>query len=116
ILKNNQSLGKWLPHLSCLIVYLIWGVNVASMKYGGGAWSPIVFNGLRYLMIAPILWLFFVLSAKGDWKKMRIARRDLLLLVALGALSALGMEAMYSYALQYSNTANGALLGRGFIP
>jgi drug/metabolite transporter (DMT)-like permease len=43
-------------------------------------------------------------------------RKDLLLIFGLGAVTGIGLEALLSYALQYSNAANGAVLGRGFMP
>jgi drug/metabolite transporter (DMT)-like permease len=43
-------------------------------------------------------------------------RNDLLLIFGLGAITAIALEALLSYALQFSNVANGAVLGRGFMP
>lgn len=105
-----------LPHLSFLLVYLLWGINICSMKIGGREWDPVMFNGLRYLCIAPLLWAaaWFVFKRNG-WS-LRMEGRDWGRIVFLGVLSAVGMEAMLSYALQYSNAANGSVLGRGFMP
>lgn len=117
-----------------MLVYVLWGVNLSSMKIGGREWDPLLFNGLRYLLIVPLLWLVCrwtvgrvrrdeggeprrsagSVGFAGKWWAME--RADLWRIWALGALSAVGMEAMLSYALQYSNTANGAVLGRGFMP
>lgn len=105
-----------LPHLGFLLVYLLWGINISSMKIGGREWDPIIFNGLRYALIAPLIWLgtWMFLSKKGE--SLRMKGKDLALVLFLGVLSAVGMEALLSYALQYSNAANGSVLGRGFMP
>lgn len=105
-----------LPHLGLLLVYLLWGINISSMKIGGRLWDPVMFNGLRYAAIAPLLWLFTWLLLRRQGQSLRMESRDLGRIVFLGVLSAVGMEAMLSYALQYSNAANGSVLGRGFMP
>jgi drug/metabolite transporter (DMT)-like permease len=105
-----------LPHLGLIAVYILWGINVSSMKLGGHEWDPFVFNGLRFIMITPILWLYTYYYCKKRNLSMRMKRNDLLLIFGLGALTAIGLEALLSYALQFSNVANGAVLGRGFMP
>ncbi|MNO18170.1 putative DMT superfamily transporter inner membrane protein [compost metagenome] len=105
-----------LPHLGFLLVYLLWGINISSMKIGGREWDPVMFNGLRYLCIAPLLWGFTYFTLKRNGFGFRMEGRDLVRILFLGVLSAVGMEAMLSYALQYSNAANGSVLGRGFMP
>ncbi|WP_409342162.1 DMT family transporter [Paenibacillus sp. MBLB4367] len=113
-----------LPHLALVASFMLWGINIISMKVGGREWEPLVFNGLRYASILPVLWgyaLYYRYSANrsrpaGEAVSYRMERRDLWLVIGLGVLSAVGLEAMFSYALQYSNAANGAVLGRGFMP
>ncbi|GAB2677010.1 DMT family transporter [Paenibacillus thermoaerophilus] len=120
---SNAKSGVWIPHAGFVLVYILWGLNMSSMKFGGGEWDPFVFNSLRYLLIAPILWLMCAYMLRGEatrapvWKSpFRMERKDLMLLLGLGVLSGVGMEAFLSYGLQYSNTANGAVLGRGLTP
>ncbi|ANE45049.1 multidrug DMT transporter permease [Paenibacillus swuensis] len=105
-----------LPHLGLLTVYLLWGINITSMKIGGLEWDPVIFNGLRYLSIVPILWVYTVVYHRKKKLPMRMERRDLLWMIVLSFASTIGMEVVLSYALQYSSTANGAVLGRGFMP
>ncbi|MDP5272566.1 DMT family transporter [Chengkuizengella axinellae] len=105
-----------LPHIVFALVYFIWGINIASMKIGGLEWDPLVFNGIRFLIVLPILWTITYLSFKSNNIIFSIKKNDLLLVAGLGVLNAVGMEAMLSYALQYSTSANGAVLGRGFMP
>jgi drug/metabolite transporter (DMT)-like permease len=105
-----------LPHLGFLLVYLLWGINISSMKIGGREWDPVMFNGLRYLCIAPLLWAFTYFTFRRNGLSLRMENRDWGRILFLGVLSAVGMEALLSYALQYSNAANGSVLGRGFMP
>ena len=113
-----------LPHAALIASFMLWGINIISMKVGGREWDPLVFNGLRYASILPILWgyaLYYRQRANqgrlsGESVSYKMERRDLWLAIGLGVLSAVGLEAMFSYALQYSNAANGAVLGRGFMP
>ncbi|UUZ89847.1 DMT family transporter [Paenibacillus sp. P25] len=114
---SSSRLRQWSPHAGFVIVYIFWGINISVMKIGGEEWDPLVFNGLRYLGIIPFLWLFtWGYYRSRPHLRLRIAPKDLGLIVLLGAVSAVGMEAVLQYALQFSNSANGAVLGRGFMP
>ncbi|XEC93732.1 DMT family transporter [Paenibacillus tarimensis] len=110
---TNKSI---LPHLGLLLVYLLWGINISSMKIGGREWDPVMFNGLRYVIIVPIIWTYTFMYFKKTGSSLRMEGRDLGKILFLGVLSAIGMEVLLSYALQYSNAANGSVLGRGFMP
>ncbi|MBD2870539.1 DMT family transporter [Paenibacillus arenilitoris] len=112
-MSNNKHL---LPHLGFLAVYLLWGINISSMKIGGQEWDPVMFNGLRYACIVPMLWLMAYMYSRRSGISLRMEKKDLGLILFLGVLSAVGMEVMLSYALQFSNAANGSVLGRGFMP
>jgi drug/metabolite transporter (DMT)-like permease len=107
---------QFLPHLGFLAVYLLWGFNISSMKIGGQEWDPVMFNGLRYVCIVPLLWGMAYIYCRRKKISLRMEKKDLVLILFLGILSAVGMEVMLSYALQFSNAANGAVLGRGFMP
>jgi drug/metabolite transporter (DMT)-like permease len=113
---NRETINKLMPHLGFVLVYMLWGINMTSMKMGGTEWDPLVFNGLRFASIIPFLWVYTYFYYRSRSLKLRMAGKDLLLISALGVLTALGMEAMLQYALQFSNAANGAVLGRGFMP
>lgn len=105
-----------LPHLGFILVYLIFGMNMGSMKIGGREWDPLMFNGLRYAIAALLIWSFALMAWRKDRRRLRLPGKDLRRIMLLGVLSAVGMEAMQSYALQYSNAANAAVLGRGLMP
>ncbi|MFC0211331.1 DMT family transporter [Paenibacillus chartarius] len=117
-LQSNASsgiAGLW-PHFGFVLVYVLWGINISSLKIGAQEWNPLVFNGLRYVIIVPFLWIYAYGFLRRRELSFRMPPRDLLLICGLGVLSAIGMEAMLQYALQFSNAANGAVLGRGFMP
>jgi drug/metabolite transporter (DMT)-like permease len=105
-----------MPHLGLIMVYILWGINISSMKIGGQEWDPFVFNGLRFILITPFLWIYTYSYCTKRNLSMRMKRNDLWLIFGLGAITAIGLEALLSYALQYSNVANGAVLGRGLMP
>ncbi|MFC5447617.1 DMT family transporter [Paenibacillus aestuarii] len=113
---SSNRLSHWYPHAGFVLVYVLWGINLTSMKIGGTEWDPLVFNGLRFASMIPILWVYTYFYYRSHSLKPRIAAGDLLLICGLGILNAVGMEAMLQYALQFSNSANGAVLGRGFMP
>jgi drug/metabolite transporter (DMT)-like permease len=115
---------KLLPHLGFVLAYIIWGINISSMKVGGREWDPLIFNGFRYLSILPIIWVYTYVyyrmtlkpSPQKPLKNFQIKGKDLASILFLGVLSSLGMEVLLAYSLQFSNPANGAVLGRGFMP
>ncbi|OPH60357.1 multidrug DMT transporter permease [Paenibacillus ferrarius] len=113
---SHERLRSFYPHAGFVIVYILWGINLASLKIGGREWDSLVFNGLRFASMIPILWVYTYCYYRSRSLKMQIAGKDLLLICALGVLNAVGMEALLQYALQFSNSANGAVLGRGFMP
>jgi drug/metabolite transporter (DMT)-like permease len=112
----KQPMHVILPHLGLVVVYILWGINISSMKLGGREWDPFIFNGLRFLSITPFLWLYTYNYCKKRKLSIRMKSKDILLIFGLGAITGLGLEALLSYALQYSNAANGAVLGRGLMP
>jgi drug/metabolite transporter (DMT)-like permease len=113
---NSDSMKRLLPHLGFVLVYILWGINLTSMKIGGREWDPLVFNGIRFASIIPFLWVYTYFYYRSRAMKLRITGKDLLLISGLGVITSIGMEVIMQYALQYSSTANGAVLGRGIMP
>lgn len=114
--ERRPSRGAMAAHAAFLLVYILWGINMSSMKIGGREWDPFLFNGLRFLCIVPLLWAYTYFYYRRHSLRFRIEARHLLLILGLGALSSVGIETMLSYALQYTSTANAAVIGRGFVP
>jgi drug/metabolite transporter (DMT)-like permease len=114
--KAQHRFVSFLPHIGLIIVYILWGINISSMKLGGQEWDPFVFNGVRFLSITPLLWLYTYYYCKKRQLSMRMKRKDIILIIGLGVVTGIGLEALLSYALQFSSASNGAVLGRGFMP
>ena len=64
-----------------LLMSIIWGINYAVVKYGAALVSPLAYNSLR-VAIAAVVLVVIVAARRGE----RLARRDLLALLALGVL------------------------------
>jgi hypothetical protein len=58
---------------SCLSTYR-WGINLTSMKIGGREWDPLVFTGLRFASMIPILWVYTYFYYRLGSFKLHIAR------------------------------------------
>src|SRR5258705_11326985 len=73
--------GVSLAEVALLFMSLIWGVNYSVIKYGTSVVPPLAYNGARIALAATAL------IAIAVWKGgPRPARRDVLTLLALGAL------------------------------
>lgn len=71
----------WLAEIALLLMSVIWGVNYSVIKYGTSVVPPLAYNGVRILIAAAALTVIAV-----AWGGPMPARRDLLALLALGAL------------------------------
>lgn len=73
--------GVWLAEVALLFMSLIWGVNYSVIKYGTSVVPPLAYNGARISLAAAALVGIALL-----WGGAPPARRDVLALLALGAL------------------------------
>lgn len=98
--------------LSCVA---IWGVNAAAFKVGGAAFGPILLNGLRFLIVAPLL---VAIVALRNPQALRVGggRRDLVRYALYGLVSVALSETLVALAVRYTSVANVTLLGPGTIP
>ena len=55
---SSDRIRHLYPHVGFVLVYILWGINLTSMKIGGREWDPLVFNGLRFASMIPILWVY----------------------------------------------------------
>jgi drug/metabolite transporter (DMT)-like permease len=83
----------------------IWGINFTSVKYGSLAMSPITFTWLRVMCAMTTLMLMAVLQRK-PWP----ARRDMLMIIALGVLGNGIYQILFVNGVARSRVANAALL------
>src|SRR5688500_19789593 len=73
--------GVTVTGLLVLLMALIWGVNIAVVKYGTNHLAPLAYNGVRVALAAVAL-LAIASAMKKPWP----ARRDVLTLMLLGVL------------------------------
>lgn len=73
--------GVWLADVALLLMSVIWGVNYSVIKFGTGLVPPLAYNGMRISLAAIALTLIALI-----WGGKPPARRDVLGLLALGAL------------------------------
>src|SRR5438477_12503096 len=67
--------------LALLLMSIIWGVNYSVIKYGAGIVPPLAYNGVRVSIAAVLLAIIAIV-----WGGSLPSRRDILALLALGAL------------------------------
>jgi drug/metabolite transporter (DMT)-like permease len=73
--------GVWLAEVAVVAMALVWGVNYSVIKYGTGVVEPLAYNAVRVSLGAVCL-----LSIAALWGGVAPGRRDVLMLLALGAL------------------------------
>jgi drug/metabolite transporter (DMT)-like permease len=118
---NGESTGRrdfvgLLLLLSCVV---IWGANAVAFKVGthpasGVGFDPILMNGLRFVLVAPLLLAFVALH---DPTALRIPNRaDCFRFAIYGLFSIFLSETLLTFALSYTSVANMTLLGPGTMP
>ena len=80
-MTNAARPNVLLAEVALLLMSVIWGVNYSVIKYGTSVVPPLAYNGMRILIAALAL---TVIALLGGGEAPR--RRDLLALLALGAL------------------------------
>lgn len=102
--------------LSCVA---IWGANAVAFKIGthpatGVGFDPVLMNGLRFLLVTPLLLAFIAFRDPGA---LRVTHRgDLLRYAIYGLFSIVISETLLTVALTYTSVANMTLLGPGTMP
>jgi drug/metabolite transporter (DMT)-like permease len=71
----------WLAEVALLLMSIIWGVNYSVIKYGTSVVLPLAYNGVRIMVAAVALSAIAVI-----WGGAAPSRRDVIALLALGAL------------------------------
>lgn len=102
--------------LSCVV---IWGANAVAFKVGtrpgsGAGFDPILMNGLRFVLVAPLL---LAIIAVRDPAALRLPNRaDCLRFAIYGLFSIFLSETLLTVAVSYTSVANMTLLGPGTMP
>lgn len=106
---REQRIG-WVFLTLCVV---IWGVNGVAFKIGvRPPLDPILLNGVRFLIVAPLMALVVALTARENLK---ISRPDALRCAIYGFVAVVFGETLTTAAVKYTSVANMALLGPGTI-
>lgn len=106
---REQRVG-WVFLALCV---LIWGVNGVAFKIGvRPPLDPFLLNGVRFLIVAPLMALVVGLTARPSLK---VSRADALRCAVYGFVAVVFGETLTTAAVQYTSVANMALLGPGTI-
>lgn len=95
-------------YILLLLVCLIWGATPASGKFTVEAFSPLMITGMRFAIIAAVLfaWLYF----KGDHKDFRLTKETFLVTLAMGFMGVLVHNGMLFLGLTHTTATNTALI------
>ncbi|MBI3359514.1 MAG: DMT family transporter [Chloroflexi bacterium] len=92
--------------LTLLCVVSIWGINVVVVKAALVTFSPLAFNGLRFLLAPTLLVVFYALRG-GSFL---VTRRDALALIGLGLLGTTAYQLFFIHGLARTTAGNTALI------
>jgi len=88
------------------VAVLIWGVQFIVMKDAFNTLQPLTYNAIRFTVGLPLL----MAVALRRPRAMRLARQDILPLIALGLIGQLGYQVFSVLALQRTTGTNVSLL------
>ncbi len=97
--------GFGLTDLMLLGMAFIWGVNFTVVKYGTAVVAPLAFNGARMLLASVALWVVVALTRPA-----RMARRDVVALLALGVLGNGVYQYLFVQGIALTRAGNAALM------
>lgn len=105
----NRLKEIWETHgadLSMTLMIFIWGLHFIVVKDGLSDFAPLTFNAIRFSLAAPIL----ILVAWRILPKMRLSRRDFLLILFLGLMGPATYQIVFVLGLERTTSTNTALL------
>lgn len=97
--------GVTVTDLLLLLMALIWGVNIAVVKYGTNHLAPLAYNGVRVALAAVAL-LGIATAMKKPWPR----RRDVLALMLLGVLGNGLYQLLFIEGVAHTRAGNAALV------
>ena len=97
--------GVTVTDLLLLLMALIWGVNIAVVKYGTLHLSPLAYNGVR-VAIAAVALLGIAAAMGKPWP----SRRDVLTLMLLGVLGNGLYQVLFIEGIAHTRAGNAALV------
>jgi drug/metabolite transporter (DMT)-like permease len=97
--------GVLFAEVAVVVMALIWGVNYSVIKYGTGVVPPLAYNAVRVLIGAVALCAIAALWG-GAWP----SRRDVLALLALGALGNGLYQVLFAEGISRTRAGEAALV------
>ena len=97
--------GVTVTDLLLLLMALIWGVNIAVVKYGTMHLAPLAYNGVR-VAIAAVALLGIAAAMKKPWPR----RSDVLALMLLGVLGNGLYQLLFIQGVAHTRAGNAALV------
>ena len=97
--------GITLTDLLLVLMALIWGVNIAVVKYGTLHLDPLAYNGVR-VAIAALALLAIAATMRNAWP----TRRDVLALLLLGVLGNGVYQLLFIQGIAHTRAGNAALV------
>jgi drug/metabolite transporter (DMT)-like permease len=94
-----------LAEIAVVLMALIWGINYSVIKYGVGLMAPTAYNATRVALAAACL-----LAIALIWGGQAPARRDVLALMALGALGNGVYQIFFSEGIARTRAGEAALV------
>ncbi len=95
-------------YIMLLAVCLIWGATPASGKFTVEAFSPLMITGMRFAIIAFVLFTWLILTR--DTKSLRPPRDVIIVTAAMGFLGILVHNGLLFTGLNYTTATNTALI------
>ena len=106
---TSNTKTNWFGLLNLLIVYIVWGSTYLAIRIGvreGSGFPPLFLAGTRVLVAGFILFGLALLQKK----RIKLAKRELILLVISGVMLWLGGNGMVSFAEQHVDSGIAALI------
>ena len=97
--------GVTVTDLLLLLMAFIWGVNIAVVKYGTVALTPLAYNGVR-VAVAAIALLAIGAAMRSRWP----SRRDTVALLLLGVLGNGLYQLLFIQGIAHTRAGNAALV------
>lgn len=98
--------GFGLVDLLLLLMCVIWGINFTVIKVALEDFHPLSFNALRFTLASTLL----MITARADISRRKLERKDLIRLMALGALANCLYQIAFIEGINLTRAGNTALI------
>lgn len=97
----------WLTDTALLALVFIWASNFSVAKFGLGDFSPLAFNGIRFILASAFMYVFMKLSG---YERLLLERRYWLKLLGLGVLGHFFYQVFFIFGLDLTLAGNASLM------